>query len=384
MIHQSESDEPPEPHPLAILIAYSLPSAPLPATSLPTALPAAKIPTPTALSSSSTAAAARRTEADDLTDTAHAVAAGLAACGHRTALRPVVHGLDEVLALAHSFDVVFNLVDTVGGDDTREAELPTELERIGVPYTGCGPRTLRDGLGKDILRTRLVEAGVRVSPSAVVHAPDAQLPDLDLAWPRFIKPARTDGSIGIDQSAVVADESAQAMRIEHLLASGLGPVLIEEYLPGPELSVAVLSRLLPSACVVSMMDFSEHPQGLWPIITYDCKWLASSPEYVGGSVPADEQLPPELVDETKAMGRLALSAIGTLGPARVDLRVDRHGQVCVMDVNPNPDLHPDAGFARAMRSVGITYPMIVDELVRCARAHTQRELRLAHSLQLGA
>lgn len=357
----NKDDDPPEPDPLRVLVVH----------------------TTSAVSSSS---GPRREEADRLDDTAYSVAQALRARGHVVDTLPISDSLEPVARDAARFDVVFNLVDSIGQVDGREPELPELLDELGVPCTGCSARALRAAFGKDLLRKHLEDAGVRVPRSFVVTrlrdrparpagesrrarpsstAGSAPNPDA-IAWPRFVKPARVDGSIGIDQGSVVHDTEAQDARVRQLFEAGLGPVLVEEYLPGPELNLAVLGQEHPQPCAVTVMDFSQHPAGMWPIITYDCKWVTTSPEYVGASVDATGHVSEELIAEARRLGLAALGAIGAHGTARVDLRANGQGELAVLDVNPNPDLDPDAGFARAMRLAGYSYEDLVEHMVHAA------------------
>lgn len=333
-------------------------------------------------------AALRHHEADaDVVETAHLVADALSARGHEPRVLAVRDRLDTVLDEIRrcEADVVFNLVESLGGDAAQEAALPRLLERARVPFTGSPARALRRAHAKDLLRSLLTDRNVRVAPARTLTGASDLTEGIgaELRYPLFVKPARVDGSIGIDQQSVVESDAQLEDRVRWLSSRMAGPILVEEYLPGAEINVAVLfgAGQKGTLAVPTTIDFSGFPSELWPVVTYACKWQPGSPEYSATSVPLTGQLPGDVTDEAIALSKAVLRAIGCSGYGRVDLRLDRGGRPCVMDVNPNPDLHPEAGFSLAMRSRGIEYPDLVERIVlqtRARRASSRQGQRNAH------
>src|SRR5690606_22169065 len=103
---------------------------------------------------------------------------------------------------ARRAEVVFNLVESVNNDYGREWQVPQLLERQGFAYTGNGPTPLRLCRAKDQARKVLERAGVRVASGVVVRDTHAAARER-FSFPAFVKPARVDGSIGIDAGSVV-------------------------------------------------------------------------------------------------------------------------------------------------------------------------------------
>jgi D-alanine-D-alanine ligase len=291
-------------------------------------------------------------------DTARAIGDVLRTLGVEVLQIEVADTLQELPSQLRGLETVFNLIESIDGDYGREWEVPELLDRIGVRYTGNGLRTLQLCQEKDRARALLTQAGVRVAPGVVVQ--DA-LPEV--GFPCFVKPARVDGSIGIDAGSRCVDREALRARLAKLRAELPGPYLVEEYLPGKEINVA----LFPDAhghVVPTEIDFSPLPPGLPRFVTYDSKWNPESPEYVTKSVPA--VLEPALRREVEGMARKAFLALGGSSYGRVDMRLDREGRPCVIDVNPNNDLHPEAGLAVAARSVGVDYAALIGGILACA------------------
>lgn len=302
-------------------------------------------------------------------DTANAVAAALRRCGVEVAqisIASSLAGLAEQLK-RRELRTVFNLVESIDNDYGREWQVPALLERHGIRYTGNGPRPLRICRAKDATRRVLARAGVRVARGVVVRD-ESELVARRLRgvrFPCFVKPARVDGSIGIDRESICADQAALHARVARLAASLPGPYLVEEFLPGKEINVALFPDAERGYVVPTEIDFSALPKELPRIVTYDCKWNPASPEYAATSVPA--VLEPALRSEVEALARAAFRALGGTGYGRVDMRLDDQGRPAVIDVNPNNDLHPEAGLALAARSVGVSYDALIASILE--RAH---------------
>lgn len=296
----------------------------------------------------------------EVLETALAVRDALAAVGVSATLDNVADDVGPVLRRlkeGHA-TVVVNLVESLGGLGAREPEFPEALEAAGLPYTGNGPAALRAAQAKDVARQRMLNAGVPVPRGLVVWGPDDAL-DLSAAgvsFPLFVKPARVDGSIGIDQRSRVRSLPELRERLAFLAAGLPGPFLVEEYLPGTELNVSIFPDPIDGLVSATTIDFSAFGPELVPVVTYDCKWTPGSPEYVAGSKKAEGRVPAALLAEATAIARRAFVALGATSYGRVDLRADADGVPRVMDVNTNPDVHPDSGFVKTLRYAGLGYP----------------------------
>lgn len=313
----------------------------------------------------------------EVLETALAVRAALATFGVEATLDKVADDVGLVLARlkAHGATVVVNLVESLGGLGSREPEFPAALEAAGLPYTGNGPAALRAAQAKDVARQALLAAGVPVPRGLVVWGPD-DLPapskvegDLDAAgvsFPLFVKPARVDGSIGIDQRSRVRSRAELRERLAFLAASLPGPFLVEEYLPGTEINVSIFPDPFDGLVSATTLDFSAFGAGLVPVVTYDCKWTPGSPEYVAGSVKAEGRVAPELLARATDTARRAFLALGATSYGRVDLRADAAGVPRVMDVNTNPDVHPDSGFVKTLGYAGLDYPEVARRILEGA------------------
>ena len=268
---------------------------------------------------------------------------------------------------------IFNLVEGLEGDASREHEFASAVHDRGMACTGSPARALYLASRKHEARAALAAAGLPVAAGFSVTEM-GELPQLAAgAFPVFVKPAISDGSIGIDQGSVVTDPQSLARRVAWLLEHLGGPCLVEAFLPGVEVNVAILPPGLSARAAATVIDFSALPGHLYPVVTYDAKWRPESPEYVSRSVPAARCLPATQLREALQIGLSAFATLGGRGYGRVDLRADSAGRMHVIDINPNPDLHPEAGFAAGAASVGVSWAQLIRTIAASAGVWRNRE-----------
>lgn len=264
--------------------------------------------------------------------------------------------------------VVFNLVESLKGREGWEPAVAALLERSGVAFTGSTAMVLRTCLDKDMSTQVLRRAGVPVPRSEVRTPANAALP---FPFPAFVKPRRTDGSVGIDAGSVVHDAVALTARVQHLCDTFGGETIVQEYLPGKEINVAVLGDTELTALWPAEIDFTGFPKDLPPIVTYRAKWDEDSPEFTG-STSVRARLDPALERRVTHVALHAFSALGLRDYGRVDMRLDAHGIPRVIEVNPNSDLAEGFGIAHQAARQGILYPELIARLAGLALARIQR------------
>jgi D-alanine-D-alanine ligase len=237
------------------------------------------------------------------------------------------------------------------------------LELLGIPFTGSPPDALRHALHKDRVKRRLEEAGVP-TPRAVVMTRASDPCDLPL--PAIVKPVREDGSVGISSKSVVYDVDALRARVHEIVTTLRQPCLVEQFIPGRELNVALFGYPAARVLPLSEIDFSALPPSCPPIVCYEAKWCEGSVEDVGTRPVLHPQLPNNVAARVRRVAVDAFRAIGMRDYGRVDVRLGHNGVPYVIDVNPNCDLSPHAGMARAAAAVGMDYTALVKLLVRYA------------------
>lgn len=267
-------------------------------------------------------------------------------------------------------DAVFNLCESLRGDPRYEIPVPVILETFGVRYTGNTPLALRVALDKANAQATLSSKGVLV-PAGRLVATLAEARTLEHELPAIVKPSREDGSIGIAASSVVHNRTALRRRARFVLEKLRQPAIVESYVDGREFNVSILGDAAPACLPLAEIDFSGLPDDAPRIVSYRAKWHEGTREYK--STTPKFGLDDEVL--ARKIRRAALGAFNALGLrdyARVDVRVDASGRPFVIDVNPNCDLSPDAGFAKAVAAAGTSYPQLIHTLIGFALARGQR------------
>jgi D-alanine-D-alanine ligase len=263
--------------------------------------------------------------------------------------------------LQHAPDVILNFVEALAGDVNFESHIAGAFEILDIEFTGSKALTLGNCLDKLKTKQILRSLGVRTPRYTLARLNRMPLEaELKLKFPLILKLNKEDASIGISENSVVSDFAGLQAQLDFLFRTFRQDVLVEECLPGREVSAAVLGdRVLP----LSEISYDALPGHLPRIVTYEAKWAPNS-DYYRGTVPVC----PAVVDEEmrRLIEKTALAAFNALDCrdyARVDFRLSRRDIPHVIDVNPNPDLSPEAGFIRSSARAGISYEEVLFTLV---------------------
>jgi D-alanine-D-alanine ligase len=277
--------------------------------------------------------------------------------------------------------VVFNLCESIHGDNRFESLLPQLLELQGISFTGSGSFALALALRKDKVKEVLRARGIPAPQGRLVTGGDA-LPT-DLRFPLIVKPAREDASVGITSASVVGTAEALAARVRHVLAHYNQPALVEEYIEGREIYVSLLGRVgdRPQIFPFFEIDFADMPADRPKIVSFEGKWVEDSVEYLGTKPVLCEGLTPALRDRIADTAMGAFEAMELRDYGRMDVRLADDGTPYVIDVNPNCDLSDLAGgFSKAAKAGGLSYKEVILRLVQLAlsrRLHAD-PIPLAH------
>jgi D-alanine-D-alanine ligase len=311
---------------------------------------------------------------------AASVAAALIGTGCEAQLVPVDGDLSQLRSRLAELepDCAFNLCESLAGDARLETAVPLILELSGVPFTGSPPEVLSFALRKDRVKQRLEAAGIPTPAGRVLADPTDSC---DLPFPLIVKPVREDGSVGIWRTSVVRHREALAPAVEAVVETFRQPCLVERFIDGREFNVALLGHPTPRVLPLSEIDFGALPADAPRIVSYDAKWASGSADDLGTIPVMHPQLPSAVAARVRRVASEAFRAVGVRDYGRVDIRLSAQGVPYVVDVNPNCDLAPQAGMARAAAAVGIDFGALARLLVRYAlrrrRTPQNAELRAA-------
>jgi len=282
----------------------------------------------------------------------------------------VMHELDgttrSLTALTRvDCDLIFNLTESFADDDTADFKIAGFLELLGKRYTGSGTHGLMLAQDKAIAKKIFAFHGIHTPVFARCYRGRLDFSH-DLHFPVIVKPAREDGSIGIEFSAVVNSIRELMERMDWLHTHFDSPVLIEEYIDGREMYVGVLGNDKPEALPVIELDLSKLPDGTPRIAAAEVKWGKGTKAYRDTKSVIPTDLPEETVLALQQTAVAAYQALELRDYGRVDMRLQADGRVHVIEVNPNPWLSSRAELAMAARKSGRTYPGLVEEIVELA------------------
>jgi len=249
--------------------------------------------------------------------------------------------------------IIFNFVESVEGIASFEYCMAGIFELLGIEFTGNRPSSLGNCLNKYRTKNILRACGINTPRSyCIEYGSMPAKKSFDLNFPVILKLNSEDASIGISELSVVKNYSGVIERLKFLFETYKQNVIVEEYIDGRELNVAILGgRALP----ISEIGFGSLPAHLPRIVTYEGKWIANTVYYEHTKPQCPATLPAKVKKQVVTTALAAFEAMNCRDYARVDIRLDKSGTPYVIEVNPNPDISTDSGFARAAKAAGLSY-----------------------------
>jgi len=290
----------------------------------------------------------------DKQDTVDALDQSLRKIGFETEQVGNCFQLIEALASGKKWDLVFNIAEGLYGDG-RESVVPAILDQYKIPYVFSGPVILGVSLNKYLTRLIVSAAGVPVSPGMLISSID-DIKKCNLEYPLFIKPVSEGTGKGINEKSLLTSPSGLKEMAEWILKRFNQPALVEEYLPGREFTVGVIGTGEESVAIGGMEIECKNNLPYSVAVKEDylnfCKYNPLSKEYA---------------EECKSVALQVWKAIGAVDGGRVDLKADRNGRICFMEVNPLAGLHPiHSDLPILSRLNGIEYQPLMEMIMKAA------------------
>lgn len=311
---------------------------------------------------------ARADEKDVLLQTA-SISVILEELGYRVTRIPVTLCLDRVVEALRECEpfVAFNLVESIGNKGHYIVFIPSILDELGIPYTGCGSEaimlTSNKLIAKDIMSVHDIP-----TPSWVPLTKDI---DIDALFdpPYIIKSVWEHASIGLDDHSVFFSKEDLQKRLASLdFNPAFYPWFIEAYMDGREINISIIQdssapRILEPAEIL----FTGYPEGKPKIVGYCSKWEETSYEYQNTrrsfEFSSDDE---SMIADVKAICRRCWRLFSLRGYARIDFRIDENNRPWVLEINANPCLTQDSGFVAALHRSGLTINKFVERTIAYA------------------
>jgi D-alanine-D-alanine ligase len=311
-------------------------------------------------------------DASDVLNEAMHIARGLATLGYQAMTVPVTLNLQELETRLAELapQVVFNLMESIAGSGRLIHVVPSLLDTLGIPYTGCAALAQWTTSNKIAAKRRLVASAI-ATPDLFATA--------EAPGPWIVKSVWEHASYGLDDASIVADSRSVLALIARRTHELGGEWFGEQYIAGRELNVALLAADLgPQVLPVAEIRFRDYPEGKPRIVGYAAKWQPQSFEYAQTVRSFD--VDPALAAAASNIARQCWELFELSGYARVDFRVDAAGRLFVLEINANPCLAPDAGFAAMLEAGNVAFPEALARLIGDALARQGGRAR--HRLSL--
>jgi D-alanine-D-alanine ligase len=297
-----------------------------------------------------------------------AIRDALTSLGHEPSLLPIDGRPQTLTKVARSdADLIFNLVESYAGDDSKEMHFAAYLDLVGKRYTGASPAAAYLAMDKMIAKKIIRFHDIQTPYAAVVNKGRVEHAQ-DIHFPVIVKPASEDASKGIDAGAVVDSIKDLMERISYVHDEFDSPALIEEYIEGREIYAAILGNERAEALPLVELDLSQLPKGMPRIAGYEVKFDVRTEAYRKSKSAPAHDLDEETTEQIQKTALAAYQALKLRDYGRIDLRLAADGKVYVIEANPNPWLDPAAEFAMAAKESGRSYTDLIRDIVECALA----------------
>jgi len=265
-------------------------------------------------------------------------------------------------------NMIFNLCETVDEDAHLCGHPAAVFELLGIPFSGSPSTALLLTTDK-LLTQRLLRATGISTPNHVVYNNSVSLNTAELQFPVIIKPRFEDASVGITQESIATNEKVLRKKVADLSAR-FGPLLIEEYIAGREFNISLFGHPSARALPIAEIDFEDYPDSTYTILDYKAKWDKSSFEYQHTTRKFPDDITGLLQRKLEMAAYVCFRVLMLRDYGRVDIRMDHQHKFYVLEVNANPCLSPDAGFAAAIEKSGLDYVRMVERLINFMKLRT--------------
>lgn len=247
----------------------------------------------------------------------------------------------RLFSVPEGVDAVFVALHGQFGEDGEIQQILTDMN---MPFTGSGAESSRVAFDKVLTRERLVENGIPVARGEVLtRAADRTIP-----VPLVAKPPREGSSVGC---YLVFEEHAWASAFEGAIQYS-GEVLVEEYIPGRELTVGIVGRQVLPAVEIK-------PASEW--YDFEAKYVTGDTQY---QVPAE--LDQSTTERLQALALETFDCLGAEGIGRVDFRLTPAGQPYVLELNSIPGFTATSLLPKAAKAVGIGFSELCCRIMETA------------------
>ncbi len=294
------------------------------------------------------------------------VLAALNALGYPAEHLAIFDNLDLLRQKIESFapDVLFNLVDQFKNNRSFDQNIVSFFEMQDIPFTGCGSTGLTLCKHKGISKKILHYHRIHVPNFVVIPRGQRIARPRQLKFPLLVKPVKEEASYGISQASFVETDDQFRDRAAFIHDKHDADVIAEEYIDGRELYVGVMGNRRLTVFPIRELVFRDVPPNEPKIATYSAKWDEEYRKRKGLQNQFAEGLDPVLVKHIEETCKHIYRLLTIDGYARIDLRLTAANELYFIEANPNPILAQDEDFALSADKAGLSYPQLIDRIIR--------------------
>ena len=269
----------------------------------------------------------------DSPETVEIISGALKKKGHRVVkLGGGVHFLDNIRR--EDVDIVFNISEGLGSFRSREAQVPSVLEMLNIPYTGSDPLCLAVCLDKPLTKQLVADAGIPTPRWLIVDDASAlkNINWRNFSFPAIIKPSYEGSSKGIRLTSLAENKLQAEQEIVRIFRDYHQPVMIEEFITGDEVTVGIIGNSPPQ--LVGMMRILPKKKPEYFVYSVEVKR-----DYVNQvDYESPVRLPAPVLEKLEQYSLKTFKVLGCRDFSRVDFRIGRDGTPYFLEINPLPGL----------------------------------------------
>lgn len=262
-------------------------------------------------------------------------------------------------------DIVFNLMEAFAENGALAYYVVSYLDMLRVPYTGCNPRGLLLASDKAISKQLLTYHRIRVPKFYTLpHNKKINLAHIaKFPFPMIVKSAIEQGSVGISQASLVNTPEELQQRAEQLFSMLDGDAIVEQYIEGRELYVAVMGNKRLQVFPTRELVFDKVDDNIHRIATYNVKWNKKYRDRWGIGYQFARNLPAKVAEDIPKLAKRIYKILDITSYARLDLRLTDDGKIYVLEANPNAAIAKDDDVACSAEKAGLSYEKLIQKII---------------------
>jgi D-alanine-D-alanine ligase len=264
--------------------------------------------------------------------------------------------------LSQNVDIVFNIAEGRGNYRSREAQVPSILEMLNIPYTGSDPQCLAICLDKPLTKRIVAGAGV-YTPNWRVITDKKGLHEISwdgFSFPTIIKPAHEGTSKGIRLGSLAHSPEQTLEIVAGVLERYCQPVMVEEFIDGEEVTVGIIGNLLPRVLGIMRLIPKKEDEHF----VYSLEVKRDWENLVDYECPA--RLEKNTLDKLTESSLRAFQVLGCRDFARLDFRVNPQGIPYFLEINPLPGLGDYSDLVIIAIKQGGSYEVLIRAILGAA------------------